>query len=383
MAIYPDKKGDKLTGRFRVEVQLDGRRIRGRFDTLAEAKKKEDEWKRQLASGDTSGATEREDLRGAPKTLLQLLDKAAPLIWNASAHGIDAEGKVRRIATRLSDPKLSDLNTGHIDELILWLRSEGRSPGTVNRYLSALHVVLGWGHAKGRGYVPVMPEFTWQDEDEGRIRWLTATEERKLVQTLNGMGQEAIAAFVVVAIDTGCRRGELLNTPRLDLDGDWLRLWGDRTKTKRSRSVPLTARAKLLLDRHLPWRFSDRALRYWFDKAKEAMGLAEDEDFVVHALRHTCATRLVEKGVNLRVVQQYMGHRSINTTLRYAHVSDELLAKAAFRLQGQADFIQLTQEVGAEQPGYMPHLSVVSGGALIEKVTGEQSQPVLPSHRKG
>jgi hypothetical protein len=69
------------------------------------------------------------------------------------------------------------------------------------------------------------------------------------------------------------------------------------------------------------------------------MGLSDDEDFVFHALRHTRATRLVQHGVNLRVIQQFMGHKAIQTTLRYAHVSDDMLASAV-------DKIQLLETVG-------------------------------------
>jgi integrase len=349
VAIYPDKKGrGQPTGRFRVEVQLKGHRLRGRFDTLEEARIAEEEWRRKLAFGDTESATQREDTRGAPKTLLQLLTKAAPLLWNGSDHGIDAEGKVRRMAAHLGDPRLADLNSGHVDDLILWLRREGRSPATVNRHLSALHKVLKWGHAKGRAYVPEMPDFTWQDEDEGRIRWLSREEERTLCEKLSALGRADIADFVIAAIDTGCRRSELLGAQPDQLDGNWLRLWA--TKNGDPRSVPLTPRAWAVLRKRLPWSFSKSQLRYWWDKAKHTMGLADDEDFVVHALRHTTATRLVERGVNLRVVQKFMGHRAIQTTLRYAHVSDDLLADAATRLC-QVDSIQLRSEVGARDEG--------------------------------
>ena len=62
-------------------------------------------------------------------------------------------------------------------------RGDGFKPsaGTINRYLSALHAVLAWGAKPSRGYVPTMPEFQWQDEDEGRIRYLTAEEETRLM----------------------------------------------------------------------------------------------------------------------------------------------------------------------------------------------------------
>jgi site-specific recombinase XerD len=82
--------------------------------------------------------------------------------------------------------------------------------------------------------------------------------------------------------------------------------------------VPLTLRAKCLFQSRLPWLFTAAQLRYWFDKVKEATGLAGEKDFVLYACRHTCATRLVEAGVNLRVIQRWMGHKSIATTERYA-----------------------------------------------------------------
>jgi integrase len=367
MAIYPDKKGKQLTGRWRVEVQLNGHRLRGRFDTIEEARQKDAEWKRQLAAGDTSGATHREDLRSGPKTLSQLLAKAVPMIWNGSDHGLDAQRKVLAIIQHIGDIRLSALDTGHIDAILLKLRELGKSPATINRYLSALHAVLAWGHKPGRGYVPVMPEFQWQDEDEGRIRVITPAEERRLVELLTCYGREDIAAFLQVAIDTGCRRGELHSARRDQLIPSsprskvgWLKLHADQTKGKRTRAVPLTPRAERLLEEHLPWDFELHTLRHYWERAKAEMGLAEDEDFVLHACRHTCATRLVAKGVNLRVIQTYMGHRAIQTTLRYAHTNDDMLVMAAARLaedmgepvlQSQMDPGPVSAGVGAEDAG--------------------------------
>jgi hypothetical protein len=78
MSIYPDKKDGVVTGRWRVEVQLGSMRKRGRFDTMAEAKAAEASWQVQLASGSTEDATSRDT---GTKTLLQLLAKAAPMLW--------------------------------------------------------------------------------------------------------------------------------------------------------------------------------------------------------------------------------------------------------------------------------------------------------------
>jgi len=83
------------------------------------------------------------------------------------------------------------------------------------------------------------------------------------------------------------------------------------------------------------------------------MGLLDDEDLVFHCLRHTRATRLVEMGVNLRVIQQFMGHRSIQTTLRYAHVSDDQLARTAQAIDAW-NTVHLTARGGGNGEGHVP-----------------------------
>ncbi len=65
--------------------------------------------------------------------------------------------------------------------------------------------------------------------------------------------------------------------------------------------------------------------RVWKDVRKHCnLG----EDYVLYTTRHTCATRLLSKGVNIRVAQSWLGHRDINQTLRYAKLVPADLAAA-------------------------------------------------------
>jgi len=57
--------------------------------------------------------------------------------------------------------------------------------------------------------------------------------------------------------------------------------------------------------------------RQWFEPAVKAAKLA---GFTWHCLRHTFASRLVMKGVDLRTVQELLGHRDVSTTMIYTHV---------------------------------------------------------------
>ncbi len=72
--------------------------------------------------------------------------------------------------------------------------------------------------------------------------------------------------------------------------------------------------------------------RAW-GRAKADIGLADDRQFVSHVLRHTCASRLVQRGVALKVVQEWMGHKAINVTMRYAHLAPANLMAAVSVLE--------------------------------------------------
>ena len=63
------------------------------------------------------------------------------------------------------------------------------------------------------------------------------------------------------------------------------------------------------------------------------LGLRDDDLFVFHTTRHTCATRLVDAGVNPFVIQEWMGHKGIETTLRHAHVRPENLDAALIKVE--------------------------------------------------
>jgi integrase len=66
---------------------------------------------------------------------------------------------------------------------------------------------------------------------------------------------------------------------------------------------------------------------------RKKMGLEKDTQFVLHALRHTCASRLVNKGIDLYVVKEWLGHSTIQVTEKYAHLAPGKLAHAALVLE--------------------------------------------------
>ena len=174
----------------------------------------------------------------------------------------------------------------------------------------------------------------------GRTRYLTAEEEVRLLCGLP-VGVKRDAAMFL--LDTGARVNEALGLTWDDLKHDpaFATVTFTRTKNGRARTVPLTARAADCLRRAQaegrcrPFPVRYHAFYIAFAKARAVAGLLGGEALVVHSLRHTCASRLVQRGAPLDAVQDWLGHSSIDLTRRYAHVNAERLVQYAALLEAK------------------------------------------------
>jgi len=147
--------------------------------------------------------------------------------------------------------------------------------------------------------------------------------------------------LTLVALDTGLRRGELfkLKWVHVNFPGRILTVIGSTAKSKTTRHVPMTDEAFDVLKR---WSDPEKPQKsdYVFpsadggtlDSIKTAwnrlMKDAEIKNFRFHDTRHTFASRLVMRGVDLNTVRELLGHANITMTLRYAHLAPAKLATA-------------------------------------------------------
>lgn len=338
MSIYADKKHGRPTGSWVVEVQVGGKKIRKRFQSFQMADQAEKDHKSgKTPLGQVSGSPEpagSSEGRGAPKTLSAALDVLEGLLWAGLKTQAEQVERCRRIIRWTGDQPLAGCDQTWADRVAKTLLARSDAVAGANRNLSALVPLLE--AVQARGWLRTVPTFERPEENEGRIRVLSAVEETQLLAELRLAGFPLVATLVEVALDTGMRRGELLGIDRTGLrqaanGGWWFDL--DDTKSGSPRSVPLTPRAlagiRQLLLAGIP---PVHTIRYAWDKAQLAMKLDTDQDFTLHACRHTCATRLLERGENTRVIQKWLGHKRLETTERYAHVFDATLENAASKL---------------------------------------------------
>ncbi len=85
--------------------------------------------------------------------------------------------------------------------------------------------------------------------------------------------------------------------------------------------------------------------RYWFEPAVKA---AKTHNFSWHCLRHTFASRLVMAGVDLRTVQELMGHKSIQMTVRYSHLTPKHTLAAVEMLAGPVPVVSTDTRTSTE-----------------------------------
>lgn len=331
MAIYPDKKDGKLTGRFRVELQKGKDRYRKRWDTLAEAQADEAQ---VLAAWERGEAPTGVLAPVAPQVLhtIETVTRAARgHLWRGQTGELSAWAHMREVGLIVGNSRsLDEIDTLVVDEVGRELSKRGKADTTVNRYLSHFRTFLVYARDRKWMNRVAFDEITWawRKETQGRIRWITRSEEREMRAYLVGKGQENVWKLIKVAIETGCRRSELLTAKLDQINGNRLHLW--KTKTDQARTIPMADATRdmlvdLITSNTMP---SKRGLRSWWDRMALHMGLENDEDFVFHTCRHTCATRLLDAGVDLLVIKEWLGHSRIETTLRYTHVKPKNLEAA-------------------------------------------------------
>ena len=174
------------------------------------------------------------------------------------------------------------------------------------------------------GDVHSLPEFKRQKERQGRIRFLEDAEEERLFSAIRSRSV-LYYELSVFLVDTGARLGEAIGLRWNDINQSAVTFW--LTKSGRSRTVPLTKRArKAVVTRRGSQQgpFSgilQAKYRAVWNLAKSEIGLGDDADVVPHVLRHTCASRLVRGGIDIRRVQIFLGHQTLQMTMRYAHLA--------------------------------------------------------------
>jgi integrase len=205
------------------------------------------------------------------------------------------------------------------------------APGTVRQHLDSLSAVLtvavedlGWLTAHPLKKVrkpPASPK---------RVRFLSDDERTRLLKACLGSQNPYLYVVVLLAMATGCRKGELfgLRWKDIDLERGYLRLAQTKNGERRAVAIPRVA-LEVLKAWHTgqppeEWVFTGRRSPGNFpgEQAWEtALKRAGITDFHFHDLRHTCASYLALSGTRVEDIAEILGHKNVTMTMRYRHVT--------------------------------------------------------------
>lgn len=306
----------KVDGRWRVEFQQAGRRVFRRLPAVAtksDAVALETALRREILERRTVGAAE--------PPLAAVIEA-----WlRASAAGRkdrrSPRQNARHLAPFVGQRPVSEVGDAARLAVEAW---SALAPATINRRLDVLRAAAryafeqGWMAANLAGRVPRFPEHNRREV------YLTAAEVSKLAAAAPDV---LTRSAIMLAAYTGLRASELLALPAAAKNANTLHV--PHSKTGQPRLVPIHAKIRphlAALPLGIPYR--DLVGRFWQAREKAHMHHVH-----WHDLRHTCASLLVNAGVDLYTVGRILGHSSAATTARYAHLDTRTLHKAMGRVK--------------------------------------------------
>ncbi|MEP6793924.1 MAG: tyrosine-type recombinase/integrase [Saprospiraceae bacterium] len=164
--------------------------------------------------------------------------------------------------------------------------------------------------------------------------------EHELERMFRAVSNLKHKAILLTAFSCGLRVSEVVRIKVRDIDSERMQVFIERSKGKKDRYVTLspvlldilrqyvrlykpTPKVYLFEGQKVDEPYSTRSAQTIFNRAIKAAGINKDVTF--HALRHTFATHLLEKGVDIKYIKELLGHFDIKTTERYLHVAREKL----------------------------------------------------------
>jgi integrase len=204
--------------------------------------------------------------------------------------------------------------------------------------------------ARRRGLIATVPEIDWPPLPKSDFDFLDFDEAERLLAA----AREEWWTMILVALRTGLRHGELLALRWVDIDLNRGKLQVRRTVAKgvvgtpkngREREVPLSSEtvAALKAYRHLRGELvfprMDGRIQHPSNCTKPLWRTCERAGLRRigwHVLRHSFSSHLVMRGVPLRTVQELLGHASMEMTMRYAHLSPNVVRDAVELLDSRS-----------------------------------------------
>jgi integrase len=329
---------------YRVRMQANGEKLQPQnFNSRLDAEAWIAEVKAKIAKG--LEITYNHKTSGKDITLGVLLDETYNNIWDKQSDWKNTLSIIKQLKDYFGDHTLAKhITLRRLEDFVNDCYRNKNSEGTINRKLAKISKALNYG--KDQRYINFVPKIPKQKEVAGEIVWWNKEEEQDIlnaIDKINYSDKESFKRFFEWQIDTGMRpietrkiwRSLVKFNERMDC---WtIQLPKNICKWGGGRTIPLTKRAYAAFcsteDEYPFKQWQESSTRNPWNQVRNELG-NKSENFILYNTRHSCATRLLQGGMPIKSVKDWLGHRYISTTEKYAMLVPENLANGLSILDG-------------------------------------------------
>ena len=232
----------------------------------------------------------------------------------------------------LGDLPVNKITRPMVNKMMDILKQEHKnSNAVINQKMGYLRVVLQ--EMEEDGFIEMIKMPKPRPTKNSKVHYLTKDMEIELLDYLLINEYREAKDIVECLIDLGCRVNELLGLEKRFVDFDNNQINFNDRKNDQAVAVPMTNRVKNILSYHCydlkdfdkVFSLNYSELNAIWQKARKDLGYADKKFYTIHLCRHTCASRLVQRGVPILLVKDWLGHEDIENTMIYAHLQPKAL----------------------------------------------------------
>ena len=210
------------------------------------------------------------------------------------------------------------------------------SNAVINQKMGYLRVVLS--EMEEDGFIEMIKMPKPRPTKNSKVHYLTEDMEKDLLDYLYSQENPntwMAAEIIKCLIDLGCRVNELMNLENRFVDFENNQINFIDRKNDQAVAVPMTDRVQKIMKKCFSYgaRPTEKVfcgvnyawLNNIWQKARKDLGYANKKFYTIHLCRHTCASRLVQRGVPILLVKDWLGHEDIENTMIYAHLAPKAL----------------------------------------------------------
>lgn len=255
--------------------------------------------------------------------IAQLMDLADRLFYIDSSGYQNLISKQKEILSIIKPAtNIKNIDYKKINKYVEYLKSKGNSPKTINDKLSYISTLLTY--ALQNQLIDSKPYIPYCKVIQNKEKYFT---EKELIRCFNWTRinkQKELQKIILIGLYTGLRIHDILALTTDNIKNDSLYIYD--SKVNRNYVIPISHKLKYVLKDYKKISMNYNRCHYLFNKMKKELKL--DKRITIHTLRHTFCSRLIQKGIPIIVIQKLANHKSIKTTLRYAHLNTQQLKEA-------------------------------------------------------